>query len=475
MDTDSKEKKTILPENDSKKGNKRTDQLEKEKIHLLLIKFSVPAIAGMIIQAVYNIVDRIFVGRYVGSEGLSALTTVFPIMLIFMAIALLLGIGGSSFFSITLGEKKEKKAGRILGNTLSLEIILIFIFAVSTLLFLAPLLKTLGASSRTLPHARDYIVIIIGGSLINGTAFTLNNFIRSEGSPGTAMFTMFIGGISNIILDYFFIAELGMGVKGAALATVAAQTISAVWVLSYFTGKRAHIKLKLKNLIIKKDIAARIFMLGSPMFVMHIASSFVNGLLNNQLQRYGGDTALSVMGIIFSIMTVIIMPVFGINQGAMPITGYNYGAGKYKRVIHTALIAVAAATMIMTAGFLITRFFPEQLISMFGRQNTELLLPGIKAIRIFFLMTPLIGFQVVVSGYFQSTGKPAKALLMSLSRQVIFLIPFVVLFPLIWEIDGVWMAAPASDFVASLVAAAVFLHDIKGFNIQKQELKEKRF
>ncbi len=468
MDTDSKEKKTILPENDSKKGNKRTEHLEKEKIHLLLIKFSVPAIAGMIIQAVYNIVDRIFVGRYVGSEGLSALTTVFPLMLILMAFSMLLGIGGSSFFSITLGEKKDKKAGKILGNTFSMILIITAALAFVSFLFLSPLLNLFGASSRILPLAREYALIIIAGSVVNGTAFSLNNFIRSEGSPGTAMFTMLIGGISNIILDYFFIAELGMGVKGAAIATVISQTISAIWVLNYFTGKKSHIKLKIGNFRLEKAIAERILILGSPMFTIQLAASAVNGLLNNQLQRYGGDISLSVMGIVFSIMTVMIMPVFGINQGAMPITGYNFGAGKLRRVVHTALMTVSAATVIMTTGFVITRFFPAELIKLFGKNNTELLEPGLEAVKIFFLMTPLVGFQIVTSGYFQSTGKAGKAMFMSLSRQVIFLIPFTVIFPLYWGLKGVWMAAPAADFIAALLAVPLFLHDIKELRKQKE-------
>ena len=346
------------------KRAKRTELLGKEKIHILLIKFSIPAIAGMIIQAVYNIVDRIFVGRYVGSEGLSALTAVFPLMLIFMAFSLLLGIGGSSFFSITLGERKEEKAEKILGNTFSLVLILISAIAVFLFIMLNPVLKILGASSRILPLAEQYIKIIMAGSVINGTAFALNNFIRSEGSPRTAMLTMFIGGISNIFLDYLFIVRLGMGVRGAALATIAAQSISAVWVLSYFTGKRAHIKLKIRNMRIEKKTVLRIFMLGSPMFIMHISASLINSLLNNQLQRYGGDTALSVMGIVFSVMTVLVMPVFGINQGAMPIAGYNYGAKQYRRVIHTAFLAGAAATLIMTSGFIIIRIIPEELIQL---------------------------------------------------------------------------------------------------------------
>ncbi len=468
MDINRKTTKT-----DSETENKtspagKTEHLGKEKVHVLLFKFSVPAIAGMIIQAVYNIVDRIFVGRYVGSDGLSALTAVFPVMLIFMALALLLGIGGSSFFSITLGEKNNRKAEKILGNTFSLVLILISFFTVVSLIFLDHILNLLGASSRILPFAREYTIILLAGSVINGTAFTMNHFIRSEGSPGTAMLSMFIGGISNIILDYIFIAKFGMGVKGAALATVIAQTISAVWVMGYFTGNRSYIKLKLHNLRIEKNIAMRILTLGSPMFLMNIASSFVNGLINNQLQRYGGDTALSVMGIIFSIMTVIIMPVFGINQGAMPITGYNYGAGKYKRVTSTAFTAAAAATLVMTSGFIITRLFPVELIQLFGKQNTELLSPGIKAVKIFFLMTPLIGFQVIISGFFQSTGKPGKALFMSLSRQVIFLIPFILIFPRFLGLNGIWFAAPAADLIAALIASAVFLHDIRGIKMQEQ-------
>jgi MATE family, multidrug efflux pump len=448
----------------------RTEMLGKEKIPRLLMKFSIPAIAGMIVQAVYNIVDRIFVGRYVGSDGLSALTTVFPIMLVFMAFALLLGIGGSSFFSITLGEKKEQKAAKILGNTFSLVLILISSFAAVSLIFINPILKILGASVNILPMANEYAVIILAGAVINGTAFTMNAFIRSEGSAHTAMYTMLIGGITNIILDYYFIAVLGMGIKGAALATVIAQSISACWVISYFTGKRAHIRLKIKNFSIERDIVKRIFILGSPIFTMHIASSLINGMLNNQLQRYGGDTALSVMGIVFSIMTLIIMPVFGINQGSMPITGYNYGAKKYKRVIHTVLLAAAAATVIMTTGFIVTRIFPEELIKLFGKKNTELLEPGIAAIKIFFMMLPLIGFQVVASGYFQATGKPGKAMLMTLSRQVIFLIPFVIIFPLIWGLNGVWISVASADFAAAILTAFLFLHDIR--ILKKESIKQ---
>ena len=437
--------------------------LEKEKIHTLLIRFSIPAIAGMIVQAVYNIVDRIFVGRYVGADGLSALTASFPLMLIFMAFGMLFGLGGSSFFSITLGEKKNEQAGKILGNTLSLVLAVTTVLAAAGMIMISPVLMVLGASSNILPLAKEYSLIILSGSVINSTAFSLNNFIRAEGSPRTAMFTMLIGGIINIVLDYLFIAVFGLGVKGAATATVIAQALSAVWVVSYFLSKKSITGLKLKNLKIEKRIAIRIFILGSAPFAMHLASSLVNGMLNNQLQRYGGDTALSVMGIVFSIMTVIIMPVFGINQGSAPIIGYNYGAEKYGRVIKAAFLSALAATLIMTSGFIITRLYPENLIILFGKENRELLVPGLAAIKIFFMMTPLIGFQVVASGYFLATGKPGKSMILSISRQVIFLIPLIIVIPLYMGLTGIWVAVAASDGISSILAGFLFFTDIKSF------------
>jgi putative MATE family efflux protein len=414
----------------------------------------------MLVQALYNITDRIFVGRSVGIEGISALTANFPLMLIFMACGMLFGIGGSSAFSIALGEKNNEKAEKIIAGTLFMLLTAIFSLSVIGQIFAPQIFTLFGASSAILPLSLDYGRIILAGAVINSFAHAMNNFIRAEGSPGIAMIAMVAGGVTNIILDYIFIFIFGMGVRGAAIATVLSMTLSASIVFSYLFGGKNYIKIRLKYIIPEFSIVKRIVSIGSAPFAMQLAASITNALLNNQLQKYGGDSALSIMGMLFSFMTVLFMPVLGVNQGSMPVIGYNFGARNYGRVIKASLAAIAAATFIMTAGFVITRLWPQELLYLFGKNSEKIMDRGITAVRIFFAMTPLIGFQIIASGTFQAIGRPALALVMSLSRQVLFLIPMVLLLPRFLGMEGVWIACASSDFLASIVTAFFYIREI---------------
>jgi len=439
----------------------RSKQLGEESIGKLLLRFSIPAIIGMMVNAMYNVVDRIFIGKGIGSLGIAGIFVGYPLSLILMAFSMLIGIGGNALVSIKLGEKREKEAEIILGNSFLLLILINTTVSILGLIFLEPLLKLFGASKNILPFSMDYMKIILLGAPIQSIGFGLNNFIRGEGNPKIAMGTMLIGAILNTILDPIFIFIFNMGIKGAAIATIISQLVSTIWVLSYFTGSKSLLKIKKENLRLQGYIVKGIISIGLAPFSMQIAASIVTVLLNNNLQKYGGDIATSSMAAINSITMMILMPIFGINQGAQPIIGYNFGAKKYDRVKTALKSAILFATIIASIGFVLTQTIPEKLIGVFGKNEKELIIVGSKAIRIYLSMLPIIGFQIVSSNYFQATGKPKQAMLLSLSRQVIVLIPALIILPKLFQLTGVWMAGPVSDLIASVITAKFLLNDLK--------------
>ncbi len=434
----------------------RSKQLGEEKVSKLLLKFSIPAIVGMLVNALYNVVDRIFIGNGVGSLGIAGITIGFPIMLVIMAFAMLIGIGANSLISIRLGEKKKEEAELILGNSMVLLIGVAVVISAIGLIFLEPLLRSFGASEAVMPYAKDYLGIILWGTVAQTIGFGMNNFIRAEGNPGIAMFTMLIGAVLNTILDPIFIFVFGWGIKGAAIATVLSQVVSAVWVLYHFLGGKSTLKVRRKNLKLHLPLVVKIITLGAAPFLMQMAASLLNAIMNKSLTLYGGDIAVSGMGIVMSVTMLILMPIFGINQGAQPIIGYNYGALKFDRVKKTLKLAVIAATSIAFIGFVATRVFPVQLIAMFNREDAELLKFGERALKIFLIFLPIIGFQIVSANYFQAVGKPKHASFLSLSRQVLILIPAMLILPRIYGLDGVLMAGPLSDLVSSIITG-IFL------------------
>jgi putative MATE family efflux protein len=447
----------------------RARQLGEERIGALLLQFSIPAIIGMLVNALYNVIDRIFVGQGIGSLGIAGVTIGFPLMIVQMAFGVLIGIGANSLISIRLGEGKKEEAELIMGNATVLLVSVSVLLTIAGLIFLDPLLKAFGASAAVLPYARDYLSVILYGAIAQSISFGMNNFIRADGNPRVAMATMLLGAVLNFIFAPLFIFHFGWGMKGAGWATVAAQTIAGIWVVLYFLGKGSMLKLRLANLRLRKPIMLAIIAIGSAPFAMQIAASVINVLLNKSLADFGGDLAISAMGIVGSIAMLILMPIFGINQGAQPIIGYNYGARLYGRVRRTLKLAIVAATAVTVIGFVLTRVFPEEIIALFSPEDHELIGLGAEMLQVFLIMLPLIGFQVVGANYFQATGKPQQAMVLSLSRQVLFLIPAVLILPHFFGLRGVMAAGPVADFLASLVTAIWLGMELKQLGRQHSE------
>jgi putative MATE family efflux protein len=444
--------------------------LGKERVSKLLVEFSVPAIVGMVVNSLYNVVDRIFIGNSpdLGSYGLAGITICFPIMIILISMGNLFGVGGATLFSLKLGEKKEQEARNALGNAFVMLIISGLSFMILGQIFLKPILSLFGASPAVLPYSVEYMRIIFFGAVFQLVSMGMNNFIRADGSPRIAMFTMFLGAGTNILLDPIFIYVLRMGMAGAALATVLAQSISTLWVVSYFIGRRSKNKLRLKYMKLKTNIVTRITFLGLPGFSIHLANSLLNAVLNKSLLFYGGDIAVSGMGIINSLRTMLLMPIMGIRQGAQPIISYNYGAGKYGRVKTATKLAIMSATVIVVLGFTIIRLFPKQLISLFNREP-ELVDFGSYALVTWFMCLPVVGFQFVAANFFQAIGRAKSAMFLTLTRQLILLIPAVMIFPKYWGINGLLHATPFADFFSALLTGIWFYYGIK--NLEKEPIK----
>jgi len=444
----------------------RSKRMGEGSIPRLLATFSAPAIVGMFAMALYNVVDRIFVGQVVGPMGIAGTTVSFPFMLILMAFGMLVGIGAAALVSIRLGQKKKAEAEQVLGNALVLLIAISAVLTTLGLLFLDSILRVLGASAQVLPFARQYLQIIIAGSVLQGLSFGMNGMIRGEGNPRVAMVTMLIGALLNALLDALFLFQFGWGMRGAAAATITAQGVSALWVLGYFLSGRSLLRLRVQNLRLRRTVYLAIFAIGSPMFGMQLAGAVMNTILNNQLRIYGGDLAISVMGIIYAVAMFVAMPIVGINQGAQPIIGFNFGARRFDRVTKTLQVAIAFASLICVSGFLVVMAAPYAVIRLFSRNDPALLQLGTHAIRICLLMFPVIGFQIIGSGYFQAVGKPKQALILGLSRQVLILIPAVVILPFLFGLNGIWAAIPTADSLSALVTGTWLLFELRSLHRQ---------
>lgn len=431
-----------------------------EKIFRLLLRFSVPAVVGMMVQAFYNFVDRIYIGRAVGSIGIAATTISMPIMLIGFAFGLMIGIGATALISIRLGEQNKDQAEQIMGNATVMLFLISVALMVPGLVFLTPLLKVFGATDTILPYAQDYMRIIILGWLFQVFGFGLNNFIRGEGNPKMAMLTMLIGSIINMILDPIFIFGFGWGMKGAAWATVISQMISAVWVLYYFLSGRSVLKIRVKYFRLKPSLMVKILALGGAPFLMHISDSMMSAILNNQLRIYGGDLGISLLGVIMSLMMMIFMFIIGISQGAQPIIGYNYGARQYDRVKKALAQAIMVATGGVLIGYVIIMLFPAQLVRIFN-EDEALVELGVQAMPIFFSVLPLMGFQAISSTFFQAVGKAKQSMFLVLTRSVILNVPGLLLLPLFFGLNGIWMASPISTLGSSLITGTFLYYILK--------------
>ena len=448
-------------------------RLGEEKISKLLMEFSIPAIIGMVVNTLYNIVDRMYIGNIkdIGGLALTGVGITMPIMTIIMAFGMLIGIGTSARISLKLGEHKREEAEKHLGNAFTLIIIASVLITIIGLVFMHKILGLFGASADTEIYAREYMQIIFFGTIFNMLSFGLNHSIRSDGSPKVAMLSMLIGAGTNIILDPIFIFVFGMGVRGAAIATVISQIVSTIWILYYFTKGKSNLKIKREYLSLDKAIVLSIFSIGVSPFSMQIAQSIVQVLANNALKTYGGDLAIGAMTIINSVAMIFMMPIFGLNQGSQPIIGYNYGAEKYKRVKQAVKSETIVATIIVSIGWIITQAAPHLLISIFNRDEQ---LVGIAStgMRIFLLMLPVVGAQVISSNYFQSIGKAKISMFLSLLRQVILLIPCLIILPKIFGLTGVWLAGAVSDGLSSLITLIIFFMSVRKLK-DKEEIVAK--
>ncbi len=440
--------------NDERMGNK--------KILPLLVEFSVPAIIGMLVNAIYNVVDRMFIGNAadLGAIGIAGITISYPITLVLMAISLMVGVGGATRFSISLGKKEREKAGIYQGNAVVLTIIFGLVFMIFGNIFIDVILRALGASDRVMPYANDYLSIVLYGAVFQCVAMCGNNFSRAQGNPKNAMISQLIGAGFNILFDYILIMKLHMGMQGAAIATIGGQFLSMIWQLCYLCSNRSLIKLDVEHLKLKMNYALDIVKTGIPAFLMQMANSVLNFILNGTLGKYGGDIAISAVGIITSFQTICQMPLTGLMQGQQPLISYNFGAVKYDRVKETLKYAVAGGTIIAVIGFLAVEIFPETIIKMFNREMDVVAL-GTRAIRIWFICLPLLGAQIMMANYFQCIGKIKVASVLNLLRQVIILIPMILVLSTVIGLDGIFMAVPIADFSAFVITIYLFIKAIK--------------
>lgn len=424
-------------------------ELETKKISTLLKEYAVPGIIAMTASSLYNMVDSIYIGHIkdVGALAISGLAVTFPVMNLGTAIGTLVGVGASTLTSMLLGQKNYVTANKILPNVVTLNVVLGALFSVLVLAFLKPILYFFGASDAIYPFARDYMVIILAGFIISHLYFGLNALIRATGNPRLAMGLTLFTVISNAVLDPLFIFVLGLGVKGAAIATVLCQTISLIYSLVYFSSGKNVIHFGRRIFGFSAKIARTSLGIGLGPFLMNAAACLVSMFINQQLRKYGGDLAIGAYGIINRVSFLFLMVVMGINQGMQPIASYNFGAGKGSRVKEVYWLSVFWATLVTTAGFFVFELFPGAAVSMFTN-DAELKGLAVHGMRLMNFTFPIIGFQIISTNLFQCLGMVRKSVFLSLSRQLIFLLPALYLLPLAFGIEGVWLSYPASDVLA---------------------------
>lgn len=444
-------------------GVKNPTSLGTEKVGKLLIQYAVPAIIAMTASSLYHITDSIFIGHGVGALAISGLAITFPLMNLAAAFGSLVGAGAATLLSIRMGQKDYETANTILGNALTLNVIIGVGFSLLAFAFLDPILYFFGASEVTLPYARDFMQVILLGNVVTHLFLGLNGMLRSSGKPEKAMYATIATVLINLVLNPLFIFVFEWGIKGSAWATVISQTIMLMWQLRLFSNKNSFIHLQKKAFRLQKKIVVDSLSIGMSPFLMNAVSCLIVIVINQGLLRTGGDLAIGAFGIVNRIAYLFIMVVMGLNQGMQPIAGYNFGAMLYKRVNEVLKKSIILATGVTTLGFLVVYAFPEAIAGMFTR-DSELIDLSKNGLRIVFLTYPIIGFQMVTANFFQSIGMVGKAIFMSLSRQLLFLLPCLLIFPYYWGIDGIWYSMPAADLISSIVAAFLLIYQFRQFN-----------
>ena len=444
-----------------------------EKITKLLIQFSLPAIIGMLVNALYSIVDRIYIGNIkdVGHFAIAGVGLTFPVTIFVFAFAVLIGLGGATNISLNLGKKQKDEAEHYLGNAICFGTIVSTIIGILVLIFMEGLVDKLGGSENTSRYTIEYLRIVAIGFPATIVGYVANAGIRSDGNPKMSMVTLLIGAIINIVLDPIFIFGMDMGVSGAAWATIISQYISAAWTIYYFKSKFSGLKLYVRDLPLKWERIKNIMALGSAPFALQLGSSLVNYTFNHTLKIYGGDNSIGAMAIIQAIVIFLAMPIFGINQGLQPILGYNYGARLYPRVKEALFKAIFAATVLCVIDFLAIQFLSKYFINIFT-QEKELVRIASVGLKIQTFMLPIVGFQIIASIYFQAIGKPKMSFFMSLTRQIIVLIPCILIMSKLFGVKGIWFAGPTADFIATVLTFIFIKMELKHLKELEKGMKK---
>ena len=445
-----------------------TLELGTRPVGRLLMQYAIPAIIAMTASSLYNMVDSIFIGQGVGPMAISGLAITFPLMNLSTAFGAGIGVGAATLLSVKLGQRDYGAAQNILGNTLVLNTIIGVVFTVVSLAFLDPILHFFGASERTLPYARDYMEIILLGNVVSHIYFGQNALLRAAGKPKQAMYMTMFTVVLNTVLDPLFIWPMGLGIRGAAYATILSQAVALVWQLKIFSNRDELIHFKRGIFHLKSSLVKNIIGIGMSPFSMNVCACFIVIIINTSMVKYGGDMAVGAYGIVNRIAFIFVMITMGVNQGMQPIAGYNYGALKFDRMMRVLKYAIVAGTGVTTTGFLIGQFLAYPCVCLFTT-DTTLIAMSIHGMHITFITFPIIGYQMVIANFFQSIGKAKISVFLSLSRQLLFLMPLLLILPPRFGVDGVWASMPVADTVAAIVAAVMMFIYIKKFKNQQKQ------
>ena len=441
-------------------------ELGQKPVGALLWQYALPAIVAMTASSLYNIIDRASIGQVVGADAINGLTVTFPFMNLSAAFGAAVGVGASTCISVKLGQRDYETAEHLLGNTVTLNLIVGLLFMLVSFAFLNPILRFFGASDATLPYAREFMQVILAGNMVTHMYFGMNAVLRASGKPRHAMYaTLFTVGC-NIVLVVAFVWWFRWGIRGAALATIVSQTLALGWQLWVFANPRELLHLQRGIYRLRPDLVRNILSIGISPFLMNATACVIVIFMNRQFLRYGGDMAVGAYGIANTIGMLFFMFVIGINQGMQPIAGYNYGARRYDRMMRCLWLAILSATVVMTIGWALAMFFPSVMARIFTTHPEQVALAA-EGIRLNMVLFPIIGFQAVVTNFFQCIGRVKVSIFLSLSRQLLFLLPLVLLLPAVWGLQGVWYSLPASDGLASVVTAFIMWRYMRKFKTNR--------
>lgn len=453
--------------------DKRLNELAERPVGRLLWEYSLPAVVGMLVMALYNVVDRIFIGQCVGPDAIAGLAICFPMMSLATALGVLIGVGSSARISIKLGASRLDEAQQILGNAFILTLIIGITYMTLFVIYIDPMLRLFGASDATLPYARSYMLVLMPGLLLTNITYGFNNIMRASGYPRRAMLTMIIGAVINVALDPLFIIVFDWGIAGASMATVIAMAVSAGFVLAHFMRRNVILRFKRGIYRLRFGIITGIISIGAAPAIVNAASCAVNALANHSLLSYGSDRDIGAAGIMVTYTSLLVTIVLGLCQGLQPIIGYNYGAGNLHRLRRAFFLAVAAASVVTCVGGLYGFFRPSTIARIFTT-DADLIASTDRALGICLAVFPVVGFQIISTCFFQSIGKATESIIVGLLRQVIFLIPLLIYLPRFFSVEGVWMAFPISDAVATVVTLVLLVRQFRELKTKALAMPQKQ-